>query len=292
MAEYIASKALHKLTMQIQKIIQLIALQKQLIINNSKISSNNCLHSPQIDTTEEKIAKLTNILELQTYLFNLAKQIFKNNNPLVRETQLSQIKTINHQLLFDYLTILIKHFFLTIRCFISKPRFELTNKSLLIKLVYFNYNRSALVLNNSILRQIKIFIFVLSRLLNRNIIFELTAINKPNLDCTILAKTISIITDKFGYSFRYITNNIINNSNIVNLFDSVNALFLNQLTGINFRLAGRLTRQPIIPRFTVKTIQTGSLSRNATNSVTSAKVFANNRKGTFCYTITFGHRFY
>ena len=82
MAEYIASKALHKLTMQIQKIIQLIALQKQLIINNSKISTNNCLHSPQASieegATEEKISKLTNILELQTYLFNLAKQIFKN----------------------------------------------------------------------------------------------------------------------------------------------------------------------------------------------------------------------
>ena len=69
-------------------------------------------------------------------------------------------------------------------------------------------------------------------------------------------------------------------------------MYFNKLTGINFRLAGRLTRQSIIPRFTVKTIQTGSLSRKSTNSVTSAKVIANNRKGTFCYTITFGHRFY
>ena len=122
--------------------------------------------------------------------------------------------------------------------------------------------------------------------MNRNIIFELTAINKPNLDCTILAKTISIITDIFGKNFTNITNRIITNSNF-SYFRNIDAL-----TGINFRLAGRLTRQSIIPRFTVKTIQTGSLSRKSTNSVTSAKVIANNRKGTFCYTITFGHRFY
>ena len=67
---------------------------------------------------------------------------------------------------------------------------------------------------------------------------------------------------------------------------------IDALTGINFRLAGRLTRQTIIPKITVKTLQTGSLSRKNTNCVTSAKIIANNRKGTFCYTITFGHRFY
>ena len=130
--------------MQLQKFMQIIALQKQLITNNSKISSNaegNQINNlSRLSIPNKNTSRFTNFLELQRYLFNLAKQIFKNNNPLVRETQLSQIKTINHQLLFDYLTILIKHFFLTIRCFISKPRFELTNKSLLIKLVYFNYN--------------------------------------------------------------------------------------------------------------------------------------------------------
>ena len=90
----------------------------------------------------------------------------------------------------------------------------------------------------------------------------------------------------FGKNFTNITNRIITNSNF-SYFRNIDAL-----TGINFRLAGRLTRQTIIPKITVKTLQTGSLSRKNTNCVTSAKIIANNRKGTFCYTITFGHRFY
>ena len=63
-------------------------------------------------------------------------------------------------------------------------------------------------------------------------------------------------------------------------------------TGINVRLAGRLSRQSIIPRKTVKTIQKGSLARRHTDFLTISKYTAKNRRGIFCYTITIGHKYY
>ena len=276
--------------MKNQNITRLIALQTK--INNSMNSVNKI-------KSLAKTAKLINFLAIKTNLSFLAKNVIsaRSQNQLVSETQLSIFKSFNHQLFFDYLSTIIKQFFLSISCIISKPRFELSNQHLLIKIVYFNYNNKALVFNNDLIRQIKMLICVLSRLLNRKIIFQLTAINKPNLDCLILAKTISIITDIFGKNFTNITNRIINYSNFVDQISAIserrtNFTNIDALTGINFRLAGRLTRQTIIPKITVKTLQTGSLSRKNTNCVTSAKIIANNRKGTFCYTITFGHRFY
>ena len=276
--------------MKNQNITRLIALQTK--INNSM---NSSLRANKINSIA-KTAKFINFLAIKTNLSFLAKNVIsaQSQNQLVSETQLSIFKSFNHQLFFDYLSTIIKQFFLSISCIISKPRFELSNQHLLIKIVYFNYNNKALVFNNDLIRQIKMLICVLSRLLNRKIIFQLTAINKPNLDCLILAKTISIITDIFGKNFTNITNRIINYSNFVApiALRRTNFTNIDALTGINFRLAGRLTRQTIIPKITVKTLQTGSLSRKNTNCVTSAKIIANNRKGTFCYTITFGHRFY
>ena len=64
------------------------------------------------------------------------------------------------------------------------------------------------------------------------------------------------------------------------------------LTGMHFKLAGRLARDKIIPRRTVKTLQFGNLSRNCNNFDTLAKFTAKNRKGVFCYTLTMGHKFY
>ena len=63
-------------------------------------------------------------------------------------------------------------------------------------------------------------------------------------------------------------------------------------TGINIRLAGRLSRQSIIPRKTVKIIQRGSLARRYSDFLTISKYTAKKRRGIFCYTITIGHKYY
>ena len=67
---------------------------------------------------------------------------------------------------------------------------------------------------------------------------------------------------------------------------------ISNMTGINIKLAGRLSRQTIIPRKTVKIIQKGSLTRRHSDLLTISKYIAKNRRGIYCYTITMGHKCY
>lgn len=297
-------------TMKINNLNRLSQIQNQqhqLIVNKTSDVASCVAGVNSIRQT----AKLNCLLEINSNLFNQAKNSFNINNILTSfaassRHQFSFVYNNNNQLLFDYLSFIIINFFLTIKCLISQPKFELTTKHLIIKFFYFNYFSSSAAssytkqfLNNYNIEQIRILIKILSKLLNRNIIIEMTSIQSPNLESTILAKTISIISDKFGSNFRNITNRIVNNSNLISSnilvpnFNNNNMIKkIAGLTGINFKLAGRLTRQTIIPRITVKNYQVGSLARKNTHFLTTSKFVAKNRKGIFCYTLTIGHRFY
>ena len=123
--------------MKNQNITRLIALQTK--INNSMNSSLPFGSANKINSIA-KTAKFINFLAIKTNLSFLAKNVIstQSQNQLVSETQLSLFKNFNHQLFFDYLSTIIKQFFLSISCIISKPRFELSNQHLLIKIVYFN----------------------------------------------------------------------------------------------------------------------------------------------------------
>lgn len=64
------------------------------------------------------------------------------------------------------------------------------------------------------------------------------------------------------------------------------------LTGINIKLAGRLLSQKVIPRYTVKTAQQGTLSRSPSRLILQGMSTKKNKRGTFSISISMGHGFF
>ena len=51
-------------------------------------------------------------------------------------------------------------------------------------------------------------------------------------------------------------------------------------------------RGKIIPRRTVKKIQYGSLSRSKSNYITTGRLTQKNKRGSFTFSVSIGHRFF
>ena len=142
----------------------------------------------------------------------------------------------------------------------------------------------------------------LSKIMKTSVVLDLVELQSYQLEGNILANSIGIITDKLGKNFRRTVNKIFKNTIIINpdkmkyIQNKMSIKSGNKaiafFTGINIRLAGRLSKQSIVPRKTVKTIQKGSLARRHTDFLTISKYTAKNRRGIFCYTITIGHKYY
>ena len=226
---------------------------------------------------------------------------------------------------------ILKNSFLTCYCIISKPILEFTPNKMVIKLFYYDFSKFPLskreqalpdVLDNksikgldqgikgfnftdknnrmSILQELEFLCINLSKLMKTSVVFDLVELKSYQLEGNILANSIAILTDKLGRNFRKTVNKIFKKTIIINPLNNKNnnnyAITGNKAiafyTGINIRLAGRLSRQSIIPRKTVKIIQRGSLARRYSDFLTISKYTAKNRRGIFCYTITIGHKYY
>jgi Mitochondrial ribosomal protein (VAR1) len=61
------------------------------------------------------------------------------------------------------------------------------------------------------------------------------------------------------------------------------------LSGINVKLAGRLMTQGIRPRFSVETIQNGSLSRFKVDYIEKSRFTGKNKRGAFSFTVVLSH---
>jgi hypothetical protein len=176
------------------------------------------------------------------------------------------------------------------------------------------------IFRNFMIKELEFLCINLSKIMNTSVVLDLVELQAYHLEGNILANSIGIITDKLGRNFRRTVNRIFKKSIIINpdkmvrTLPSVREGYIKKymsatlqdggtgytggnkaiafFTGINVRLAGRLSRQSIIPRKTVKTIQKGSLARRHTDFLTISKYTAKNRRGIFCYTITIGHKYY
>ena len=285
---------------------------------NEKNITKNQIQIKQQKLNELRISKLRRRLELRNYLKSLYtfksdlafnKQIiykFSNkmssalseqNCPPVREGGVD-IKNLYY---------ILKNSFLTFYCIISKPILEFTPNKLKIKLFYFNTsptgkNFSLLGEKKYMLKELEYLCNKLSKIMKTSVVLDLVELQSYQLEGNILANSIGIITDKLGKNFRRTVNKIFKNTIIINpdkmkyIQNKMSIKSGNKaiafFTGINIRLAGRLSKQSIVPRKTVKTIQKGSLARRHTDFLTISKYTAKNRRGIFCYTITIGHKYY
>ena len=64
------------------------------------------------------------------------------------------------------------------------------------------------------------------------------------------------------------------------------------LSGLNIKIAGRLMREPIIPRITTKVFEKGAIATGKVNYLDVASITKKNKKGAYTIKITSGQNFF
>ena len=206
-------------------------------------------------------------------------------------------KTLNSKILNKKVNKILEYSFFEMSSVISTPLYYITPKCAIINLFFLVINnkianKNFLELNKNKLQGLS---SKLSKIFKKPINLELTQLysvsNNSNILVNILGKLGLLRRNSFsrivGKFLKYQSKKIFfrNNNNKISKFSTI-------LTGVNIKLGGRLIRGKIVPRRTVKKIQYGSLARSKSNYVTTARLTQKNKRGSFSFTVSIGHKFF
>lgn len=185
---------------------------------------------------------------------------------------------------------------------LSKRFFKLTNYDLRSK----NNNLLILKLFKNSLNKVyeykfKIICNILSKKFNRPVELQLTRLHQPYQDSNILVNLITmnlkfkkksaillqkIYKKRFIKDLNFLPKIGMKNNTIYNI--RPNAI----ISGLNIKIAGRLMREPIIPRLTKKNIAKGARATGKVNFLDISSITSKNKKGAFTIKIVSGQNFY
>ena len=206
-------------------------------------------------------------------------------------------KTLNSKILNNNVSIILEYSFFEMSSVISRPYFYVTPKNVIINLFYFVINKelSNKKFLNINLEKLEGLSTKLSKFFKKPIKLDLTQIYSISNNSQILAHILGKLGLKRKNSFTRIIGRFLKhqskkiffrkNQNQISRFSTI-------LTGVNIKLGGRLMRGKIVPRRTVKKIQYGSLARSKSNYVTTARLTQKNKRGSFSFTVSIGHKFF
>ena len=238
--------------------------------------------------------------ELQTVIQNYLKSFSTLDIPLAQtQNTLYEFypKTLNSKILNKNVSKILEYSFFEMSSVISRPYFYVTPKNVIINLFYFVINKelSNKKFLNINLEKLEGLSTKLSKFFKKPIKLDLTQIYSISNNSQILAHILGKLGLKRKNSFTRIIGRFLKhqskkiffrkNQNQISRFSTI-------LTGVNIKLGGRLIRGKIVPRRTVKKIQYGSLARSKSNYVTSARLTQKNKRGSFSFTVSIGHKFF
>jgi hypothetical protein len=184
---------------------------------------------------------------------------------------------------------------------ISKPVFVQRPNKIIIQLFYLllkdkiinknnnnkelNKMKSFFILENK--NKLKVMCNILTRFFRKPIELKLVRLYLPHYNSNILVNFIGMFINKI--KLRSIINKLSLNS-ITNISKKKSNNILSVITGFKIKVAGRLLTQRVVPRKTVKLISSGSLARNKTMLVETARFTNKNKRGAFSLTVSIGHR--
>jgi Mitochondrial ribosomal protein (VAR1) len=198
--------------------------------------------------------------------------------------------TVKNKKIIGNLQTILDSSFIGMNSLISMPVLEITPKQIVIHLFYYNKHSKLL---NSFKTQLQFLAMNLSKLLKKPVRLELVKLHYTYSDSNILSNTIGILSNKARVPFRIIIAKLFKFANIHSRFTLKNSSFVTSfLTGIKVRLGGRLLTQKVVPRFTVKNTQKGSLSRTKAKFVSRARYTNKNKRGAFSISVSIGHGFF
>lgn len=213
-------------------------------------------------------------------------------------------KTVNFNLVYK----IIEAMFKSMSAVISKPFLIKTPLKITINLFFYvkpnNDNNKDINIFSENIDKLQILCGILSKLYNKPVELEMTRVYYPYHDANILVNIMGQICNKVR--FRNITRRLLRIATIINptkmnKFSNHSnntivpykliqgKLIPAYLSGIKVRVAGRLLTQKVVPRYTVDTIQRGSLARGKANYVSTARFTNKNKNGSYSITVTTGH---
>jgi hypothetical protein len=203
-------------------------------------------------------------------------------------------KQINKNLYNLY--IICKSAFLNMSSIISKPIISINSNLIKITLFYYwkplkkKYFYSNLHSKFLILHYYKLenLVKLLSKLFNKSVELELIRIYSPQNDSNILANLIGILSNFIKFRNIHMKLFKVSKTKIFKKRFSNNKI-PSFLSGIFFKLAGRVLTQRIQRRVKSKIIQKGSLARANTDLVNTNTFINKNKRGVFSITIKTGH---
>lgn len=254
------------------------------------------------------------INQITKYFSTQQLQIFSGNylhrNPNIRITA-QTINSVN-----KVLTAFFKKFYILI----SKPSYTIQANTVKITIFYYKprpvkrskrktpvrvryWNKffqnlkslvnktDNLLLNSKSLPRLTFLAILLSKMLQRNVQLELVRLKYVYHDSNILAQFLGLNSHKSTYGqFKSIlrrkvtiqdTNKEIKNTSIWTP--------ITYLTGFKIKISGRLNRQRVVPKKTVKSTYKGAISANINNVVDHSTFTGKNKKGAYSIRVWTSH---
>jgi len=141
--------------------------------------------------------------------------------------------------------------------------------------------------------KLKYLVFILEKAFNKTIILDLVRLKYPYHESNILSQILGLSSK--NKNFRKMMRKLLYTATIKNPTKMIRkqnfSIIPSYLSGIKVRLAGRLITQRVVPRFTVQSIQIGSLARGKINYVDTSRFTHKNKRGAFSFTVTTSHIF-
>ena len=261
-------------------------------VNENKTSYYNLVDMLNIKPKKINLANILNQRYLKTFS-TLDIELAQNQSILYEFNS----KTLNSKILNNNVSKILEYSFFEMSSVISRPYFYVTPKNVIINLFYFVINKelSNKKFLNINLEKLEGLSTKLSKFFKKPIKLDLTQIYSISNNSQILAHILGKLGLKRKNSFTRIIGRFLKhqskkiffrkNQNQISRFSTI-------LTGVNINLGGRLMRGKIVPRRTVKKIQYGSLARSKSNYVTTARLTQKNKRGSFSFTVSIGHKFF
>lgn len=249
-----------KLIYLVQKNSDKLLINESFKAYNYGLNSNKNGSTPSnILCTENNVTKFKLLGNLLTKIFkkNIDLQIVKMHNVGLQENIIA--KVISENAKFDKSSVLIKKLL---------KKIAISNASLI------QFNKQNKILNNNDL------------VYNSNLhnIISVPFFKKLKIKEQGVKLINTISKEKKNISFAQLYDQIKNVNNL-----QTNPLVLGKVAGLKIRIAGRLQKDPIKPKQTVKTITIGSLSKERANTTNINSFTSKNKKGSFRITIKMAH---
>nr|YP_009652954.1 ribosomal protein S3 [Taiwanofungus camphoratus]QCG69992.1 ribosomal protein S3 [Taiwanofungus camphoratus]UKQ56095.1 ribosomal protein S3 [Taiwanofungus camphoratus]WRO45195.1 ribosomal protein S3 [Taiwanofungus sp. YW-2023a] len=285
--------------------------KKQTLINQNNNKKINQLDTSNIagasgldalNINNNSILKIEDI-SMNTTLSSYLKSLFKFNLDIARSQHINYYFNSTKKKLIKNISSILENSFFSMSSLISKPVFNITPDKVVIHLLFFLVSNKKFLYKSKIYskflalnsKKLELLCANLSNSLKKPVELNLVRLHHPFYDSDILANLLGRICDINFKPYIYILDNLFNKTNIINPtinIPEIDSFVPTFITGINIKLAGRLRKQKIIPRHTVKTTQHGSLTRSSADLVSKARFTTKNKRGTFSITATIGHRFF